>query len=105
MYLLDNIFIRFGTKLYRQTIDIPMGTYCAPLVGELFLFSYERDFIKSLSRENQAIIVAFNSKKVREKSRECHNHKPQPSTFRYLDELLDIDNIYFDKMVDRIYPK
>ena len=87
VYLLDNIFIRFGTKLYRQTIGIPMGTNCAPLVADLFLFCYERDFMKSLSRENQAdIIEAFNS------------------TSRYLDDLLNIDNIYFDQMVDRIYP-
>ena len=48
VYLLDNIFIRFGTKLYRQTIGIPMGTNCAPLVADLFLFCYERDFMKSL---------------------------------------------------------
>ena len=34
----DAIFIRFGTKLYRQTIGIPMGTNCAPLVADLFLF-------------------------------------------------------------------
>ena len=38
VYLLDNIFIRFGTKLYRHTIGIPMGTNCAPLVADLFLF-------------------------------------------------------------------
>ena len=87
VYLLDNIFIRFGTKLYRQTIGIPMETNCAPLVADLILFCYERDFMKSLSRENQAdIIEAFNS------------------TSRYLDDLLNIDNIYFDTMVDRIYP-
>ena len=43
--------------------------------------------MKSLSRENQAdIIEAFNS------------------TSRYLDDLLNIDNIYFDQIVDRIYP-
>ena len=42
VYLLDSIFIRFRTKLYRQTIDIPMGTNCAPLVADLFLFCYER---------------------------------------------------------------
>ena len=78
-------FIRFGTKLYRQTIGIPLGTNCAPLVADLFLFCYEGDFMKSLSRENQAdIIEAFNS--------------------RYLDNLLNIDNIYFDQTVDRIYP-
>ena len=86
VYLLDNIFIRFGTKLYRQTIGIPMGTNYAPLVANLFLFCYERDFVKSLLRENQADIEAFNS------------------TSKYLDDLLNTDNIYFDQMVDRIYP-
>ena len=87
VYLLDNTFIRFGTKLYRQTTDIPMGTNVLLFVADLFLFCYEIDFMKSLSRENQAdIIEAFNS------------------TSRYLDDLLNIDNIYFDQMVDRIYP-
>ena len=38
VYLLDNIFIRFATKLYRQTVGIPMGTNCAPLVADLILF-------------------------------------------------------------------
>ena len=45
-FLLDNIWhIRFGTKLYRQVVGIPMGTNCAPLVANLFLFCYERDFM------------------------------------------------------------
>ena len=35
-YLLDNIFIRFGSKSYRQIVGIPMGTNCAPLVADLF---------------------------------------------------------------------
>ena len=88
VYLVDNnIFIRFGTKLYRQIIGIPMGTNRAPLFADLFLFGYERDYMKSLSPENQAdIIEAFNS------------------TSRYLDYLLKIDNIYFEQMVNRIYP-
>ena len=52
-----------------------------------FFFVIKKNFIKSLSRENQVdIIEAFNS------------------TPRYLDDLLNIDNIYFDQMVDRIYP-
>ena len=37
-YLLDNIFIRFGSKLYRQIVGIPIGTNCAPLVADLFFF-------------------------------------------------------------------
>ena len=35
-YLLDNIYISFGDKLYRQILGIPMGTNCAPLVADLF---------------------------------------------------------------------
>ena len=64
-----------------------MGTNCAPLVADLFLFCHERDFMKSLSPGNQTdIIEAFNS------------------ISRYLDNLLYIDNIHFDQMVNRIYP-
>ena len=50
-------------------------------------FCHERDFKKSLSRENQGdIIEAFNS------------------TSRYPDNLLSIDSMYFEQMVDHIYP-
>ena len=38
VYLLDNIFIIFGTEVYRQTIGIPMGTNCVPLVADFFYF-------------------------------------------------------------------
>ena len=86
-YLLDNIFIRLISKLYRKNVGIPMGTNCAPLVADLFLFCYERDFILSLSDNNQTdIIEAFNS------------------TSRYFDGLLNIDNPYFEQMVGQIYP-
>ena len=77
-FLLDNIYIRFGTKLYRQIVGIPMGTNCAPLVADLFLFCYERDFMKDLFSDNQAnVITVFNS------------------TSRYLDDLFNIDNPLF----------
>ena len=61
IFLLDNINIRFGTKLYRQIVGIPVGTNCAPLVADLFLFCYERDFMMSLSADKDAeIIEAFS---------------------------------------------
>ena len=44
-----NFFIRFSIKLYRQVVGIPMVTNCAPVVADLFLFCYERDFMMSLS--------------------------------------------------------
>ena len=62
IYLLVNIFVRIGSKLYRQIVGIPMGTNCAPLGAVLFLFCYERDFVLALSDNNQTdIIEAFNS--------------------------------------------
>ena len=58
---MNNIFIRFGSKLYRQIVGIPMGTSCAPLVADLFLFCYERDFMLTLSDNNHTdIIEALN---------------------------------------------
>ena len=64
-----------------------MGTNCAPLVADLFLFCYERDLMLYLSDNNQTdIIEAFNS------------------TSRYLDDLLNIDNPYFEQMAGQIYP-
>ena len=50
-FLLDNIYINVGSKLYRQIIGIPMGTNCAPLVIDLFS-SVMRDFMLSLSDAN-----------------------------------------------------
>ena len=64
-----------------------MGTNCAPFVADLFLFCYERDFMMSLSDDKQAgVIEAFNT------------------TSRYLDDILNINYVYFDTMVSQIYP-
>ena len=61
-YLLDNIFIRFGSKLYRQIVSIPMGTNCAPAVADLLLVCYERGFMLCLFDNTQACLIeAFNS--------------------------------------------
>ena len=56
-YLLDNIFISFGTRLYRQIVGISMGTKCAALIADLLLFCFERDFIVSLSYNKEAEII------------------------------------------------
>ena len=41
-FLLDNIYIIFGTKLFRQTVGIPMDMNSAPLMADLSLFCYEK---------------------------------------------------------------
>ena len=64
-----------------------MGTYCAALVADLFLFCYEKDFMMSLFDDKQAYVIdAFNT------------------AARYLDDTLNINNVYFDNMVSQIYP-
>ena len=71
--------------MYRQIFGIPIGTNNGPLIADLFLYCYERDFMDSLNHDNQAdVIEAFNS------------------TSRYLADLLNIDNPYFEGMVKQI---
>jgi hypothetical protein len=86
-FLLDNIYVCFDNTVYRQVVGIPMGTNCAPLVADLFLFCFERDFMLSLSPIDQRdVIEAFND------------------TSRYLDDIFNMDNPFFDSMVSNIYP-
>ena len=62
-----------------------MGTNCAPLVADLFMFCYESDFMMTLSDDKKAdVIDAFKT------------------TSRYLDDILNINNVYFDNMESQI---
>ena len=64
-----------------------MGTNRPPQVADLFMFCYERDFMMSLSDDKHTdVIDVFNT------------------TFRYWDDILNINNVYFDNMVNQIYP-
>ena len=64
-----------------------MGTNCAPLHANLFLYSYEADFIQGLLKKNEKKLArSFNF------------------TFRYIDDVLSINNYRFCDFVDRIYP-
>ena len=61
-----------------------MRTNCAPLVADLSLFCYDRDFMKSHGKIRLILLIKFH--------------------FRHFDDLLDINNFHFEQMVDRIYP-
>ena len=66
---------------------IPMGTNCAPLIADLFLYCYERDFMSDLQRSKRFdLIYMFND------------------TSRYLDDIFTIDNPEFEKHIPDIYP-
>jgi len=51
-YLVDNIFIRVRDKVYKQVVGIPVGTDCAPLLVNLFLFHYKYKFMKETLQNN-----------------------------------------------------
>ena len=74
-FLIDNIFVSFGGTLFQQVIGIPMGTNCAPLLADLFLYSYESEFLQKLVKD----------KKI-------HEARAFNFTYRYIDDVLSINN-------------
>ena len=76
-----------GTKIFQQVIGIPIGTDCAPLVADLFLFSFEFEFMKMQISNDLPLARKFNR------------------TFRYIDDLLTLNNPGFCTFIDQIYPK
>jgi hypothetical protein len=84
---IDNIFVRVGGRVFQQTIGIHMGTNCAPLLADLFLYSYKADFIQGLLKKSEKNLSrSFNF------------------TFRYIDDVLSLNNSRLGDFVDRIYP-
>ena len=86
-FLVDNIFVVFGGQVFQQIVGIPMGTNCAPLLADIFLYSYEAEFIQSLlstGRKHLASQFSF--------------------TYRYIDDVLSINNPNFKDYLHEIYP-
>ena len=81
-FLMENIYVQFEGIVYQQIVGIPMGTNCVPLIADLFLFCYERDFMSSLHKSKRYdLIDMFND------------------TSRYLDDIFTIDNPEFEKHI------
>ena len=77
-FLMENIYVQFDGMVYQQIVGIPMGTNCAPLIADLFLYCYERDFMSNLQKSKRFdLIDKFND------------------TSRYLDDIFTIDNPTF----------
>ncbi|KAK3095093.1 hypothetical protein FSP39_010192 [Pinctada imbricata] len=86
-FLIDNIFLVFGGKVFQQIVGIPMGTNCAPLLADIFLYSSEAEFIQSLVSEGKRYLASnFNF------------------TYRYIDDVLSINNPKFADYLSSIYP-
>jgi hypothetical protein len=86
-FLIDNIFVSFVGTLFQQVVGIPMGTNCAPLLADLFLYSYELDFLQKLVKD----------KKI-------HGAKAFNFTYRYIDDVLSINNSKFAEFLPLLYP-
>ena len=86
-FLVDNIFVVFAGKVFQQTVGIPMSTNCAPLLADIFLYSYEADFIQSLlSTGKKQLASRFNL------------------TYRYIDNVLSINNPGFENYLGQMHP-
>ena len=85
--LVDNIFVVFAGKVSQQIVGIPMGTKCAPLLADIFLYSYESEFIQSLlSTGRKQLASRFNF------------------TYRYIDDVFSINNPEFENYLGHMYP-
>ena len=86
-FLIDNIFVQVGGRLYHQMIGIPMGTNCAPLLADLFLYSYENEFVDNMIKSgHRRLARSFNL---------C---------CRYTDDLIVLNNKKFLDYLKEIYP-
>ena len=86
-FLVDNIFVVFGGKVFQQIVGISIGTNCAPLQADIFLHSYEAEFTQSCSQlERKKIASQFNF------------------TYRYTDDVLSINNPDFEHYLGQMYP-
>ena len=86
-FLIDNIFVQFGGRLFRQMIGIPMGTNCAPLLADLFLYSYKNEFPDNMIRSgHRRLARSFNL---------C---------YRYIYDLIVFNNKKFLDYLKEIYP-
>ena len=56
-FWIDNIFVQCGGRIFQQTVGIPVGTNCAPLLADLFLHSYKADLIADLIQKKEHIII------------------------------------------------
>ena len=64
-----------------------MGTDCAPLLADLFLYTYEAEFIQNLIQQGDKTTArTFNN------------------TFRYIDDVLSLNNTKFENYLHHIYP-
>ena len=83
-----NIYVQFDSMVYQQIVGIPMGTTCAPLIADLFLNCYERDFMLNILQFKRFdLIYKFKD------------------TSRYLDDIFTIDNHEFAEHISDIYPR
>jgi hypothetical protein len=55
VFLVDNIYVVFGDQVFQQSVGIPMGTKCAPLLAGLVLYLYEADFVQKLLRDENKV--------------------------------------------------
>ena len=86
-FLVDYIFVLFGDKVFQQIVGIPMGTNCALLRADIFLYSYEAEFIQSLLSTGKTKVASqFNF------------------TYRYIDDVLSINNPDFENYLGQMYP-
>jgi hypothetical protein len=54
--LVHNIYVVFGGQVFQQPVGIPMGTNCAPLLADLFLYSYKAECYRMITKTSFVLL-------------------------------------------------
>jgi hypothetical protein len=106
-FLVDNIYVVFGDQVFQQSVGISMGTNCAPFLADLFLYSYEVEFVQKLLPSNNKKQNKNKTKKQKQKPKQTNKQKIAVSfsnTSKYINDVLSICNHNFHYYVHLIYP-
>ena len=86
-FVVDTAYFQIGTTVYQQVIGIPMGIDPAPFMANLYLYSYEYEFMERMTATNYGVAKAYNK------------------THRFIDDLGTLNNNgRLGEQYQQIYP-
>ena len=59
-FILDNIFVKFGDRVFKQVVGIPIGLDSGQDIANLLLFCYESNYVEKISKTNMSLARKFS---------------------------------------------
>ena len=98
-HLANNLHVRIGEDIMRQTKGLPMGTSCSPWLANIMLFMYEFDYFSER-------VSNLQPWEIRTQSTAWQQLRDLSICTRYIDDLWNplVDRAAFEAITKLIYP-